>query len=426
MNSNAPWRSWKVLLPLLLLHILPFAMRPALIGGDEPHYALAAHSLAVDGDIDLVNNYREVLEGSSAAGEKHAGDELDQHIRQRFGRTVFVHPIGLPAMLAPLVWLQQKIAPGSAPDILLGGATLTITFLALLAGWSVVRGSAGDARLSAFVVLGIYFSTPLWFYSRTFFTEPYIWSFIVLAIAGIFHSHVVAAGFALGLAFLMKESAALIVVPVMVVAWRRYGFRRASLLSIGTGAAVVVFLVKNKLVYGAALATYQPFVTGSLLEGLVGVVFDLEHGVLWFAPLVFAAAVGWFLPPYRKDSLTSELGLSLVCVAAFYVMTALWADFRGGACYGPRLMVPVLPLFVVPLLRFWRSGGRWPRGAALMAALVGITIQVCAALDPFNAFWSVPISELLLGSWIDRLVGVLVAVVLLWRIAPLDRKRVRE
>ena len=34
------------LVALLILHLLPFIGRPALIGGDEPHYALMAHSIA--------------------------------------------------------------------------------------------------------------------------------------------------------------------------------------------------------------------------------------------------------------------------------------------------------------------------------------------------------------------------------------------
>jgi len=37
----------------LLLHLLPFVSRPALIGGDEAHYALAAHSVGTDHDLDL-------------------------------------------------------------------------------------------------------------------------------------------------------------------------------------------------------------------------------------------------------------------------------------------------------------------------------------------------------------------------------------
>ena len=74
-------RRTALLAALFLVHALPFLSRPALIGGDEPHYALMAHSLAVDGDLDLEEDYRRVEAGSPAAGRKIAGWRLDRHVR---------------------------------------------------------------------------------------------------------------------------------------------------------------------------------------------------------------------------------------------------------------------------------------------------------------------------------------------------------
>lgn len=73
----------------LLLHVLPFAVRPALIGGDEPHYALTAHSIATDLDLALDDDYDAVESGSSAAGGKFAGKKLDRHILEREGTRSF-------------------------------------------------------------------------------------------------------------------------------------------------------------------------------------------------------------------------------------------------------------------------------------------------------------------------------------------------
>src|SRR3970282_704451 len=66
-------------------------------GGDEPHYLLAAHSLVVDGDLDLRNNY----------GERHYASfyseyYLNPHIRVRAdGRQVLTHNLGLSFIMAP-------------------------------------------------------------------------------------------------------------------------------------------------------------------------------------------------------------------------------------------------------------------------------------------------------------------------------------
>ena len=57
------WRgpSWAVLVGSLVLAVylllLPLVAQTWQATGDEPHYLLAAHSLAIDGDFDLSNNY---------------------------------------------------------------------------------------------------------------------------------------------------------------------------------------------------------------------------------------------------------------------------------------------------------------------------------------------------------------------------------
>jgi hypothetical protein len=410
--------SWAVIAVLLAAHMLPFVRFPMIIGGDEPHYARAAYSIAIDGDLDLVNNYREVAEGSNAAGKRYAGVELDHHIRERYGRQVFMHPVGLPVMMAPFVWLQQRVAPGSPPDQLLIGASLALTFAAVLAGWWAVRRGTGDPSLSALVVLGLYFSTPLWFYSRTFFTEPYIWSFVVLGLAGIAGSRYLAAGAALGLAFLMKDTAALIVVPTMGFVLLRYGPRRTVLLAVGPAAAFGVFMVKNTLMYGAPFATFQAFQMGSILRGAAGLVVDPEHGTLWFAPVLVVAAAGWVRASNARRMPASVSAASLIIVAGTFGLTALWHGWTGGACYGPRLLVPVMPFFAVPLIVLWRRSRRAGRWIVIAAMLVGITVQVCAASDPDLAFWSVRIGDLLLEHWWARLLGVAAGALLLWRLVP--------
>jgi hypothetical protein len=184
LRQNAPvdfanrHKSTVVLILLFVLHAAPWLVRPFLIGGDEPHYALMAHSIAVDHDIDLTEDYLRVAEGSKAAGSKRAGTELDPHLRFVGDREVFSHPLGLPVLAAPLIALQQALLPGSAPDYLLSLFGLILTFAALLAGRNLIDRSLGAGDLA----IGLYFASPLWFYSRTFFTEPFVWSTVVLAL----------------------------------------------------------------------------------------------------------------------------------------------------------------------------------------------------------------------------------------------------
>jgi hypothetical protein len=100
----------------LLLHLAPFALALATLlaaflvmrpetAGDEPHYLLAAESIAFDGDLDLTNDYasRErtlrVVNVFPLSPLPHAADYDGS------GRLRPLHGVGLSALLAPAVGL---------------------------------------------------------------------------------------------------------------------------------------------------------------------------------------------------------------------------------------------------------------------------------------------------------------------------------
>lgn len=384
-----------VLATVLLLHLLPFATRPALIGGDEPHYALMAHSMAVDGDVDLVDDYQEVAAGSRIAGRKRAGQTLDRHLVSVGGREVFSHPLGLPLLTVPPIWVQHLVAPGAAPDLLLGLLTLTITGTALLAGYRLLWRWIGDARVAALAAFGAYFSSPLWFYSRTYFTEPFTWSFAVLAMAAIAGGHLVLAAILLGLTLAMKETALLLVVGILGGALWRYGLGVASRLAIGPLAFGVLFMLKNLALVGEPLATFQPYRIGKPVEGIIGLLVDPTRGLLWFAPLLLLGSVIAWTTARKARSAPALLAGGVFL--AYFLVSAAWVDWRGGSGFGPRLLVPGLAALALPLAwsikRFAVRG--WARLTLIVLFLAGFTVQWCAATDPVPAFWSIGLGELL-------------------------------
>ena len=285
------------LVVLCLFHILPFVGRPALIGGDEPHYALVAHSMAVDRDLELENNYVAVENGSSAAGSRQAGKRLDRHVAEFGERTVFTHPLGLPLLVAPLLWVQDLVAPDAAPDLVLGPFGLIVTFLALLEGLRLLTQWTPDRRVGLLLGLVIYFGTPLWFYSRTFFTEPYLWSGLVLSVGLLDRDRPMFASLVLGVTLLIKETSLLAIGPILLWAWWRWGVLGFLRLSVFPALALLLFGLKNLWVYGEWWVTFLPFQVGSpWWSGLVGLLFDSQHGLIPFAPIAVVALLAWALP----------------------------------------------------------------------------------------------------------------------------------
>ena len=384
----APW-----LILLLALHILPFATRPALIGGDEPHYALMAYSLGVERDAHIANNYGEVEGGSNAAGHKRAGTTLVRHTRTIGNAEVFAHPLGLPMLAAPLVALQQKIAPTSPPDLLLGLLTLAVTFGALIAGWRLLSRLTGNDRDAGLLLFCVYFGSPLWFYSRTFFTEPYTWAFAVFAIFFIGGGRLVAAAFFLALTLAMKETSLLIVAPILLVSAYRLGIRNAAVLATGPLMFAILFALKNFLLTGTPFSTFHPYIVGDPVAGAIGLLLDSKHGLIWFAPLLFAGMFGWF----RRGGIPADLRAgAFLAFIAYFALTAAWADWRGGSSYATRLLLPVLPALAIPLAALV-TDSRFRR-FLFPLFLFGFFVNWCAALDPFEAFWGVNVFDVVIDE----------------------------
>jgi hypothetical protein len=405
-------RRASLLVLLFALHALPFAVRPAIIGGDEPHYLLMAHSIGVDGDMALEHDYETVVEGSPAAGDRFRGKTLDRHLALHNGGQVFIHPLGLPLLIAPLIAAQHAVAPEAAPDILAGLFVLVVTFLALLAGIDLLAKRCGDRRAAWTIGLAVYVSTPLWFYSRTLFTEPLLWAFAVLACWCLSGERWSAAGFALGLVFALKEIGLLIVVAVGVWVLLRRGSRRAALVSLGPIAIAIAWIVKNIYVYGAPFATAQPWSSGDPLGGAVGLLIDPHNGLFVFAPIALAALAAVAMRGVRWDaSALAAIALSIV----WFAIAASWSDWRGGSSYGPRLIVPILPLLAIPLVDGWNSRSRALQRTIAALAVAGFVLNAAAASEPFHAFWNASpfaiISRQPAAAAAATIIGVTVAAV---------------
>jgi len=349
------------------------------------------------------------------AGRKAAGRQIDRHLVSNGSRLVFSHPLGLPALAAPLVGLLAAVSPQASPDLVLVGLTLTVTFLALLAGWELLVRELGNARDAAILGFGLYCSTPLWYYSRTFLTEPYIWSFVVLGVWCLTRGRWLAASLMLGLACVMKETAVLLVIPVVAFVWRRQGFRSVARLAPFPLLFAVLYLVKNWFLYDRIMVTFQPYTLGHPLAGAVGVLFDPRHGLLPFAPMLVLAVAGWAGFKPGGQSMDERSLLSLAAFLLWFAVTACWVDWRGGSCYGPRLMVPAILALVLPICRCWQrfAGERRFRVLSYALIVLGFAIQWRAATKPFAAYWGVSLPEFLLDAPIASLTGLVVGATLL-------------
>jgi hypothetical protein len=125
------------------LALLPWTTRVWLRTGDEPHYLIAAHSLAYDGDFDLSNNY-----DPDVYQNWYTVADIGRQVRIRAdGAQFLVHTYGLPLLLAPVYrlfgvagvpYFLAALGALLAANVYLLGLQVTGDWRASTVGWFVV------------------------------------------------------------------------------------------------------------------------------------------------------------------------------------------------------------------------------------------------------------------------------------------------
>lgn len=195
-------------------------------------------------------------------------------------------------------------------------------------------------------------------------------------------------GCAMGmLAALRLEMAAVLPAFALGMVWMRRRtenfIRLAVIAAVPAAAGILFVIVYNAMYWGAGLGGgYEGSFSLNPGEALAGFLFSPGKSVFLFNPilLLLPLALRPFIqtqPRERAVPLLLGLGL-LVSVYAF------WGNWWGGWGYGPRHLVPLLPLACVPLAALLDGGGRpvWTAFGAL--ALAGFAVQLVGAAIDFN------------------------------------------
>lgn len=155
--------SWPVLVGALVFSIYigltPFIARTWRATGDEPHYLLAAHSLAVDKDFDLANNY-EQLDYLNFYFSK----DINRQIRTNLaGQQILNHHLGLPLLITPAYALGGRFGVLLFQGVL-GGVLAALTF-------KLTTHICGNEKAALLATLFVAFTPPLFMYNYLVYPE---------------------------------------------------------------------------------------------------------------------------------------------------------------------------------------------------------------------------------------------------------------
>ena len=434
--------------------------------GDEPHYMTITSSVINDGDLDLKNNYASSHAGGVDSGARFGLITLDHHsywylpdegyrwwrhlvetdprylpppARWRWAnesRTAITfdykeeyqhladgpeytwHPPMMAVMGYPFLRLF-KDSPLLEPAALFLSYLVTL-MAAVFTYWCL--GAVTRSTLMRFTAVFIIFlASPVWHYSRTLFTEPYITAFLMCAFAcyyrgrGIAVKHLGSSLF-VGLAVPLKSFAVLTMMPLFLPIIR--GLRRpfeipgrewlgAVVLGVGPVLGVLAMLYWHYLQTGDPLLNPAGDLTdtpdhinyltfSAFLPNIFKVVFSPNYGVLAFCPALIPAAYGWW-KMLDKNTLT-DIGIALLMALPYYLFICLYTGADGGYAYGPRYMTAVLPLLLLGIIGFLMHADLRRHSTKIMWGLIALSflINASAAIASWK-FWTRHPIEALFG-----------------------------
>jgi 4-amino-4-deoxy-L-arabinose transferase-like glycosyltransferase len=300
-----------------------------------------------------------------------------------------------------------------------------VTALGCVVFYLIMRQLRASPRRAVALTLLYGLATLAWVYAKTDFTEPLQTLSLLLAVYGALRAResgrrtwLLACGVALGVLILTK-AAEVVVVPAFTlyvlsinkelvgVAWRRWrssASARESLLdTLACQAALLapvavacgLTLWLNAVRFGAPLNfgyDYKvddvPF-ANPLYLGAFGLLFSFNSGLLFYATPVVLGVVGArrFTRQYPR-----ELMLLAVSGLMILVIHAGWVHWAGLSDFGPRYLVPTIPLLLLPGVA--ACPGVWTRprehksalAAIAVVTLLGVAEQALGIIVCFRAY----------------------------------------
>lgn len=285
------------------------------------------------------------------------------------------------ALLAPSA--ERAFGPGASNSLFL----IAPLGLVLLAAWSSglaaqLLGASPRGRAASVLLTAL--ASPLGSYAGLDFAEPLLAASLSVAFSASLAATrgesarrlrwACAAGFAAGAAVLTKSLfvavAPLALLPLLASGEDPRRSRRIAHAAGGAALPLGLWLVFEIVRFGRPFASYgDEGFTHALLAGAFQLLFGPTKGLLLFFPALAVAAAGLVRALSRggaSDRLAA-LGVALPFAAPLATSAAWWA-WHGMGGWGPRFLVPAIPLLAAVAGVALGSWPTWARRALLGAS----------------------------------------------------------
>ncbi|PIE81921.1 MAG: hypothetical protein CSA11_02065 [Chloroflexi bacterium] len=272
------------------------------------------------------------------------------------------HEIAFPLVAAPFYWLSirnhlvNNIYVVMLLNPLLVAATSAFIYLSARKLDHTVTGSTAAAFSYGIASLG-------WHYALTFYREPlvgFLWTVGVYALLSWRHSRDRWRG-GLGVLLILLSPLAkvniLFSIPFLflIALKNEQTWKKRSYIILGV-ILVSMFVIFQLLYFWRNGSTWNYFYIFSsnnlihVLPRLYGLLFSPIKGLVFYMP-VFLLTIPGLYYLYRKQRFVA-LGIGLTCLSLLIVVS-FYAAWYGGQSWGPRLLVPIIPILMIPIASLW-------------------------------------------------------------------------
>ena len=337
----------QVLLLCLLVYL--FSAKGYIVGSDNLYSLQTAHALIDHGRLDIP--YTE-----------------ERTLMSRDGRSYSKYGVGLPMYYVPWVAASGALARLThlpTPDLdgfFISFANIPFAILTLDLFAKLLRLFKVDEVFVWLLPLALGLGTLLWEYAAIDNSEEMQMGLLMLAIYGVARGTpkaMVFGGIGFAWLFLIKL-VCVVFFPLFLLylitrpgEWR-HRIRNTVLFTFPIFLAGCFDAWLNLIRFGNPLESgygseASQFIFSQLPMTVPKLLGSLDKGLFIFCPILILGVFGWrqFALRYRSEAI---LCASLILVNLF--ISGAWWSWIGGWSWGPRLLVPLIPLWLLPAV-FW-------------------------------------------------------------------------
>jgi hypothetical protein len=244
----------------------------------------------------------------------------------------------------------------------------------------LIKQITGDTTKSFLITLAISLGTPLYKYGTAFFGHTLAAVFYFLAFLIWYYARqrrsislplAFVSSFLLGFMVITEyPTAVLVCLLSLYILFTLYQSRQLgnwkiyAIMAAGFMIPICLLLYYNNSIFGT------PFTSGYSHENLqlfktahatnfMGIgwpdlriafyqTFHPSLGIFWQSPVLFLAIIGW-LHMAKKEEYRAELYITLSGIVLYTLLFSGYYDWSGGVAFTPRHLIPIMPLFALPL-----------------------------------------------------------------------------